>query len=104
MTLWIGVLVASAGCYLLKVGGMSVPERVLHHPLTERAGGLIPLGLLGALISVQVLGADQSLTVDARLPALGLALALVLLRAPFLVVVVAAAAFAALLRALGWMA
>lgn len=96
--LWAGVLVTAAGCYALKLAGLSVPERLLDHPLVRRATVLIPAGLLGALVAVQTVGADQSLVVDARLAALGVAAVLLWLRVPFLPMVVAAAATAALLR------
>lgn len=96
--LWAGVLVTAAGCYALKLAGLSVPERLLDHPLVRRATVLIPAGLLGALVAVQAVAADQSLVVDARLAALGVAAVLLWLRVPFLPMVVAAAATAALLR------
>ena len=57
--------------------------------------------LLAALILVQTLDGGQRLVADARLPALAVAAVLVWRRAPFLVVVLAAAATAALLRAAG---
>jgi hypothetical protein len=56
--------------------------------------------LLAALILVQTLGDGPRLVIDARAPALAVAAVLVWRRAPFLVVVLAAAATAALLRAL----
>ncbi|MCY7399764.1 MAG: AzlD domain-containing protein [Nocardioides sp.] len=99
--MWTAVLLASAGCYLLKLAGLSLPERVLSHPTVERVADLIPVALLAALVAVQAFSIDgPSLAVDAR--ALGLAFAVValLLRLPFLVVVVGAAAVAALARLL----
>ena len=99
--LWVGILVAAAGCYALKVAGLSVPQRVLEHPLASRVGDLIPVGLLAALVAVQVLADDRSLTLDARVLGLGAAVVLLLVRAPFLVVVFGAAAVAALARLLG---
>ena len=100
--IWLGILVTAAGCYLLKLIGLSVPERVLVHPMTTRVSALIPPALLGALIAVQVLADDQSITIDARLAGLAAAVVLLVLRAPFLAVVCGAAASAALVRALGW--
>ncbi|MFT4084408.1 MAG: AzlD domain-containing protein [Nocardioides sp.] len=101
--IWLALLLTAAGCYAFKLAGLSVPERVLSHPLTDRIGVLIPPALLGALIAVQVLASGRSLVVDARVAALGVAAVLLCLRAPFLVVVCAGAAAAAVLRALGWM-
>ena len=98
--LWLGIVLTAAGCFALKLAGLSVPERVLTHRLTVRVSDLIPVGLLGALIAVQVLADGTRLAVDARLAALGVAAVLLWLRVPFLPVVVAAAASAAALRAL----
>lgn len=98
--LWAGITVMIVGCFALKYAGLSVPARVLDHPLTVRASDLIPVALLGALIAVQVLADGSSLTVDARLLGLGVAAVLLWLRVPFLPMVVAAALVAALVRQL----
>lgn len=96
---WIAIVAAGLGCYLLKLAGLSVPEQVLDHRVVARVADLIPVALLAALIAVQVLAGPQgSLVVDARLLALAAAVALLLVRAPFLVVVFGAAAVAALAR------
>jgi branched-subunit amino acid transport protein len=92
------VLLAGVGCYLLKLAGLSLPERVLAHPTIERVADLIPVALLAALVAVQVLASEQSLVVDARLAGLATAFVLLLVRAPFLVVVFGAALVAALIR------
>jgi branched-subunit amino acid transport protein len=96
--MWTAILVACVGCYLLKLAGLSLPQRVLEHPTVERVADLIPVALLAALVAVQMFASGTTLTLDAR--ALGLAFAVValLLRAPFLVVVVGAAVVAALAR------
>ena len=98
--LWGGIAVMIAGCFALKYAGLSVPERVLQHPLTVRATDLLPAGLLGALIAVQVFARDGAIEVDARLLALGVAAVLLMLRVPFLPMVFAAALVAALVRQL----
>lgn len=95
---WIALAAAAAACYLLKLVGLSVPERVLAHPLADRVAALIPVALLGALVAVQVLADGQDLVLDARLFGLAVAAGLLLLRAPFLLVVLAAAVTAALAR------
>ena len=64
----------------------------------------VEVALLSALVAVQTLGDGQAIVVDARIPAVLVAAGLLLLRAPFLVVVVAAALTAALLRLWGWAA
>ncbi|HET7327686.1 MAG TPA: AzlD domain-containing protein [Nocardioidaceae bacterium] len=96
--MWTAILVAAAGCYLLKLAGLSVPESVLAHPVMRRVADLLPVAMLAALIGVQVFAAGDSLTVDARVAGLGVAALALVLRAPFLVVVALAAATAAVLR------
>jgi branched-subunit amino acid transport protein len=95
---WVAILVAGAGCYLLKLAGLSVPARVLERPMVERVADLLPVALLSGLIAVQVLGSGHHLVADARLVGLAAAVAALLLRAPFIVVVLVAAASAALVR------
>ena len=100
--IWPAVLSCALGCYLLKLAGLSLPPKVLEHPLVERIADLMPVALLAALIAVQVFGPSGGdaphLTVDARLAGLGVAVVALLLRAPFIVVVFLAAATAALVR------
>jgi branched-subunit amino acid transport protein len=102
--IWAAVLVCAAGCYLLKLAGMSVPERALAHPLVRRTADLLPVVLLAALVAVQVLAGkrhgDVALVVDARVVGLAAAAVALLLRAPFIVVVAVAAIAAALVRLL----
>ncbi len=98
--IWAAVLATSAGCYLLKLTGLSVPERLLDSPRVRAVAALLPVALLAALAAVQTFGAGRSLVVDARAAGLAFAVVALMLRAPFIVVVVGAAAVAALLRAL----
>ena len=98
--IWIAVVVSGVGCYLLKLAGLSVPSRVLERPLVERVADLIPVALLSALIAVQVMARGHELVIDARALGLVAAVLLLLLRAPFLVVVFGAALVAALVRLL----
>jgi hypothetical protein len=98
--MWTAIVAASLGCYLLKLAGLSVPPAVLHRPVVARVADLIPVALLAALVAVQAFSAEASLVLDARVVALAFATVALLLRAPFLVVVVGAAAVAALLRLL----
>jgi branched-subunit amino acid transport protein len=88
------------GCYLLKLTGLSVPAKVLERPLVQRIADLLPVALLSALIGVQVLGEGSRLVLDARLVGLAVAVAALLLRAPFIVVVFSAALAASLVRLL----
>ncbi len=95
---WAAILLGAAGCYAWKILGLSVPARVLEHPVVERVADLLPVAMLAALIAVHVLSSGQSLEVDARLVGLGAAVVALLLRAPFIVVVLLAASVTALVR------
>jgi branched-subunit amino acid transport protein len=95
---WWAILAACAACYAAKVIGVSVPARVLADRRIAHAAGLLPIGLLAALVATQTFSTGRHLVLDVRAAALAVAVVAVLLRAPFLVVVVAAAATAALLR------
>ena len=92
--MWAPILIAAAGCYGLKLAGLSVPQRVLDDPRVQRIALLLPVALLAALISVQTFGEG----IDPRAAGLGAAVIALLMRAPFLVVVGAAAVTTALLR------
>ena len=98
---WGAILALGAGAYALKavgpllLAGRAVPER------TQALLGLLAVPLLAALVVVQTFGAGTRVVLDARAAALAVAAVLVWRRAPFLVVVLAAAATAALLRAVG---
>jgi len=97
---WAAIVVGGVGCYLLKLAGLSVPERVLERPAVRRVAGLIPVALLSALVAVQVFSTGHRLVVDERAAGLAAAVVLLLLRAPFLAVVLGAALTAGLLRLL----
>lgn len=101
MTLWTAVLAASLLCMALKALGYLIPARWFDAPAPSRIVDLLTVALLGALVAVQTLGVGQQIVVDARVPALIVAAGLLVVRAPFLVVVVAAAGVAALLRLWG---
>ncbi|OLD27012.1 MAG: branched-chain amino acid transporter AzlD [Chloroflexi bacterium 13_1_40CM_3_65_12] len=98
--LWTGILTASAACYMLKLAGVSLPERWLRDARIQRTIPLLPVALLAALIATLTFSTGHRLVLDVRAAALAVAALAVLLRAPFLVVVSAAAATAALLRLL----
>jgi branched-subunit amino acid transport protein len=95
---WLAIVLTGLGCYLLKLAGLSIPSRVLERPWVSRVADLMPVALLSALVAVQVLADGSRLVIDARLAGLGVAVVLLVLRMPFLVVVLGAALTAALLR------
>ncbi len=96
--MWWAVLLGFAGCYLLKYVGLAVPKRVLDNARTQRVAALLPVALLTALIVNQTFTTGRHLVLDARAAGLVVACVAVLLRAPFLVVVIVACATTALLR------
>lgn len=99
MTLWTAVVIACLLSWLTKYVGYLVPERVLHIPWVDRVVPLLTVALLSALVITQgFIGADGLPTLDARAAGIAVGLGLLLLRAPFIVVVAAAAVTAALLR------
>lgn len=100
--LWATVLVASLASFALKLAGHLVPEHWLATDRVQRTSSLVTVALLVSLVVVQTFTDGQSLAVDARVPALAVAAVALAWRAPFVVVVVLAAATAAGLRALGW--
>lgn len=100
--LWATVVAASLVCLGLKLAGHLIPEHWLASDRVSRTAALVTASLLAALVAVQTVGDGQGIAIDARLPALGVAAIALALRAPFLLVVVLAAATAAGLRALGF--
>ena len=98
--MWTGILAGAAACYVLKLAGLSVPQRVLEDRRVQKIAALLPVALLAALTVTQTFSQGHRLTLDARAVGLAVAVAAVLRRAPFLVVVCAAAASAALFRLL----
>lgn len=96
---WAAILLLAAASYALKaLGTVLVGDREIRPPVRALLD-LAPVPLLAALILTQTVATAGAYAIDARLPALGVAALLVWRRAPFLVVVLAAAATAALLRA-----
>ncbi|MFC4051505.1 MULTISPECIES: AzlD domain-containing protein [Actinomadura] len=102
MSVWIAVVATGLGCYALKLAGLVTPQRVLDDARMRRFTELVPVALLTALIAVQALADGRTLEFDgARMAGLGAAVVALLLRAPFLLVLVIAAGVAAGLRLLG---
>lgn len=99
--IWVAVLAGSLGCYVQKLAGYLLPHSVLENAAVRRVAGLLPVALLAALVAVQTFAVGQTLVIDARLAGLLAAVVALLLRAPFLAVVVIAAVTAAVLRATG---
>lgn len=100
---WPGVLALCAGCYSLKAAGMLLAARVDAERAERWSLEILVVPVLAALVLVQTLDGGGRIVIDARVPALLVAAALTWLRAPLLVIVLAAGATAALLRLAGVM-
>lgn len=99
MSWWL-IVALGLGSYALKVMGPLLSRRSSDtSSLTVIAGAITP-ALLAALIAVQTFAIEEDLTVDARAGGLAVAGAAVWIGAPFVVVVVLAAATSAALRVL----
>jgi branched-subunit amino acid transport protein len=97
---WISVAAVGAGTIALKAAG---PVLLAGRELPERVMGVVSLlapALLAALVVTQAVGGDRKLVFDARLVGLAAAVVALRARAPFLLVVIVAAAATALTRLL----
>ena len=95
---WIAVALVGAATVALKSVG---PVLLGGRPLPEHLTGVVALlapAVLAALVVTQVVGGDREIVLDARLVGLGAAVGTLLLRAPLLAVVVAAAVATATVR------
>jgi hypothetical protein len=101
VALWVAVIGAGLACLAIKVVGHLVPEHWLARPRVARTAALVTVALLAALVAVQAATRDGHVVADARLAGLAAAVVALLLRAPFIVVVIVAALVAALLRLAG---
>lgn len=101
-TVWIAVIAAGVISYLTKLSGFLVPAERFEHPRVQRALALMPAALLAALVVVQTASDGDRLVADARIPAVAVGALALLLRLPFLAVIVLAGGTAAGLRAAGW--
>jgi branched-subunit amino acid transport protein len=97
--LWVAVVVAAVGSYLLKLAGVSLPESVLNTPLVQRVAGYLPVAMLSALVAVELFDGGGNYAVDWRtLAGVAAGVVALLLRQGLLVVFVVAIAITALLR------
>ena len=94
---WLAVIGTSLFAFLLKILGYSVPKRFLTHPRILKINSLIPIALLSALVAVQTFTQGPRLVADQRLAGVGVAVLALILRAPFPIVVISAAATSAAL-------
>ncbi|WP_293705434.1 AzlD domain-containing protein [Stenotrophomonas sp. UBA7606] len=100
MSLWAWIVVGCVAAWAIKFAGYLVPVRWLESQRMSRVAGCLTIGLLASLTTMNTVSAGQGVVLDARVAALLAAAVALLLRLPFLVVVMAGAAAAALIRLL----
>jgi hypothetical protein len=98
MTIWVGVLLASALVYSWKLLGHLVPERFVSNPNIRSLAALLTVAMLAGLVGIQTFVSTDGIVLDARAAALAVAALLFYFRVPFIFVVIAAALVASLLR------
>lgn len=91
MSDWMVLIATSGLCFSIKLLGHLVPERWLSAARFQRINALIPVTLLSALVVAEGLVVRTRIVLDHRLAGLAAALIALLARAPFPVVVIAAA-------------
>ncbi|TDE92719.1 AzlD domain-containing protein [Occultella glacieicola] len=99
--LWFWILLGCVVALATKLVGHLVPARLLEDERATRVAGVLTIGLLASLVAMNTVSSGQEVVLDARLGALVAAALALMLRAPFLVVVIVGAAAAALLRLTG---
>ena len=95
---WVIVLAVGLGTVAIKAAG---PVLLGGHPLpppVQRVVALLAPALLAALVATTAFGSGSALVLDARAVGLAVGAIAIVLRAPVLAVVIAAAATAALVR------
>ncbi len=96
MANWIVVAGTGLLAFLLKYLGHLVPERWLTSARLQRVNALVPIALLSALVVAEGLVVKAHVVIDHRVAGLAAALVALIARAPFPVVVIAAALASAL--------
>ncbi|MEN5208194.1 AzlD domain-containing protein [Stenotrophomonas terrae] len=100
MTLWAWIVLGCIAAWAIKFAGYLVPVRWLQSPRMNRVAGCLTIGLLASLTAMNTVSAGQGLAFDARIGALLAAALALMLRLPFLLVVIVGAAAAAAIRLL----
>jgi len=95
------ILAACLTAYAIKICGYFVPRKVLDSPTMSHVAATLTIALLASLVTVNAFTSGQELVIDARIGALAAAVIALVFKAPYLVVVIAGALAAVLLRATG---
>jgi branched-subunit amino acid transport protein len=97
---WGAILLLAGLAYAFKAIGLVGLDRATLPDWFGQVTSLLPPALLAGLVMVQTFATDTHLVLDARAAGLAAGCLAVAAKAPFLVVVIAAAATTAALRAL----
>lgn len=98
---WPLIVALVVGTWLIRLGGLLLPAGREPRPVVTSLLGFVPVALLAALIAVQTVSTEGTLTIDARLVGVAAALVAIALRAPFGVVFIVGVGATAIGRALG---
>lgn len=100
--LWWGLIIASIGAYGLKLAGVSLPADLLGHPRVQQVARMLPVAMLAALVTVELLDDGGRYGIDWQV-VIGVAVAAIAIRfrQGVLTVLVIAVAVTAALRAVG---
>jgi branched-subunit amino acid transport protein len=100
MNTWTAIIVLALGTFLFRAVAPTALRRLQLSPTAEAAVHLVAPALLAALIGVSTFAAGRALVIDARAAGVGVAAVAALARLPLPVVIAAAVATTAALRAL----
>ena len=89
--MWVVLIGTSTFAFVIKFAGHSVPESWFANPRLQRINALVPISLLSALVIAQGFVVKTHVVIDHRVAGLAAALFALFAKAPFPVVVVAAA-------------
>ena len=96
--LWVAVVAAGLATFAIKLVGHLLPRHWLAKPQVARVASLVTVALLSALVAIQAATSSGRVVLDSRLAGLAAAAVALLVKAPFVVVVLVAAVVTALLR------
>ena len=95
---WGWIVLASVAALLTKLAGYAIPAKWLQNPRMSHVAACMTVALLAALTVMNTWAQGSILVMDARAAALLVAALALWLRAPFLLVVLAGAVTAAVVR------
>lgn len=98
MSMWHWIVLACVASFVTKWLGYAIPARFLLNQRMTHIASCMTVALLASLTALNTFAVGTALTLDARLAALVVAAVALALRLPFLLVVVAGAVAAALVR------